>query len=531
MKRDTYSMLTIAQKKIVQIYASLAQANSKLPTRTDLKKKGVSRDMVRSHFGNLEGLEGLARKTFPDHFKSVIDDTRFNTEVFDEMAAVIKGYSRFVITTAVAGCPVHKGFYASLKQYCKKNEALLLILPSDNQLTELAPDLVENEHIVFDMIRLNQNIELSNIKIQAKMIDPLTGLSRFAQRRSFIFASPKQRLQPVAVSNKNMPHVMMTTGAITLPRYHGAKYIQHRTDYIATADHTIGAIVVEVKDSKEYYFRQIQAEPNGSFIDLDKHYSTDGVKKAPRALAVVYGDWHSGVTDALAKQGGAELCALVRPEHLVIHDGFDGRSINHHEIKKKATRARRAAEQRDSLATELLGLKMDLDGHLSPLADRIVFVKSNHDEVIARWLEDASHVNDPKNAALGSKLFAAMVEGHDPLQYALEQLLALECKDKMVWLSRDEDFKLAGIELGAHGDLGPNGATGSLKATEAAYGSSVSGHAHWAAILRNAWQVGTKSKLKQGYNVGPSSWTHTDCIVHANGTRQLINYINGRWKL
>ncbi len=90
---------------------------------------------------------------------------------------------------------------------------------------------------------------------------------------------------------------------------------------------------------------------------------------------------------------------------------------------------------------------------------------------------------------------------------------------------------MADIELGAHGDKGANGARGSLLAMENAYGNSVSGHSHTPEILRGAWQVGTTSLLKLEYVKGPSSWMHTSCLVYPNGSRQLINAINGLWRL
>jgi hypothetical protein len=121
-----------------------------------------------------------------------------------------------------------------------------------------------------------------------------------------------------------------------------------------------------------------------------------------------------------------------------------------------------------------------------------------------------------------------MLDGGDPLKYGVE-MHGLKT-NKVKCLMRDEDFKIARIQLGAHGDLGANGARGSLRAMEAAYGNSVSGHSHSPEILRGAWQCGTSSYLKLSYNRGPSSWMHSSCLVYPNGSRQLINSINGEWK-
>ena len=103
--------------------------------------------------------------------------------------------------------------------------------------------------------------------------------------------------------------------------------------------------------------------------------------------------------------------------------------------------------------------------------------------------------------------------------------------DKVKWLSIDDDYRVEGIQCGAHGHLGANGSRGSLEAMETAYGNSVSGHSHTPQILRGAWCVGTSSLLKLEYNRGASSWLHSSCLIYPGGARQLINCIDGKWKL
>ena len=66
---------------------------------------------------------------------------------------------------------------------------------------------------------------------------------------------------------------------------------------------------------------------------------------------------------------------------------------------------------------------------------------------------------------------------------------------------------------------------------ELAYGSCVIGHIHSPEILRNAFCVGTSTHLSLEYNKGPSSWCNTSCLVHKNGSKQLINCIKGNWRV
>ena len=65
---------------------------------------------------------------------------------------------------------------------------------------------------------------------------------------------------------------------------------------------------------------------------------------------------------------------------------------------------------------------------------------------------------------------------------------------------------------------------------ESSTGPSVTAHAHSPEILREVYRVGTLTNLKLDYNKGPSSWLHTNGVVHNDGTVQLITSINGRWR-
>jgi len=122
-----------------------------------------------------------------------------------------------------------------------------------------------------------------------------------------------------------------------------------------------------------------------------------------------------------------------------------------------------------------------------------------------------------------------VLDGKDPLKESINGRLNKKESKRLYWLKRDSEYKVGGVECGAHGDLGANGSRGSLRGMEKAYGNSITGHSHTAGILRGAWAVGTTSNLKLDYSKGPSSWTHTACLVYKDGSRQLINVIKGKW--
>lgn len=538
------------KNKILTSITKFLKKHKKMPSFEDLKKLDITRDAVKHHFSSLSNIENVIRETHPEAFFDISVEDVLDRNTDKAINKELKKYKRFFITTAVTACEVHDGFYGAIKSYCEQNDAKLLLLiasdpaKSSNEYGSIDKKL-SDETIVLSDVKLNDNIMISTIKLSAKHIDPTTGLDRIGQRAgSFIFASPKQRLQMVATSNIKMPHALMTTGAITKSNYNTNKYMSERTAYIADADHIMGGIIVELDENNLYHFRQVQTRAeDGSFVDIGIRYSNGSEPEEERPAALVLGDWHSGATDEAVRVQTFEMLDFLEPQSLVLHDAFDGASINHHEDGNLISKAVRANRNIDSLETEVNKLALDLLEFVNVRSlAKIYVVKSNHDEFLSKhYLQKAKYVFDAQNHYYSLSLAKAMIEGHDPLEFAvlnhveyyskeIPKVLGL-FKDKVEFLQRDDDLKVADVQLGAHGDKGPNGSRGSLRSIEKAYGQSVTGHSHTPGILRGAWSVGTSSKLKLDYNVGPSSWLNTHCVVYSDGTRQLINIINGKWKL
>ena len=361
---------------LVKTYTRLLKESGLYPGRAELARAGYDRDKIRSYFSNLSILKDAARKwafeegNDPDAFARVIDDDTFTSQNLKLLQDKVKKFKRFVVTTAVVGCPVNKEFLESIHTYCEKKNAMLLVLPAADPASagnwNMDPSL-GRDSIVFGDIQLNSNLFLCSIKLSAKQIDPTTGLDRIGQRNgSFIYASPKQRLKFMPVSNIKHPHAEMTTGAVTLPRYFDIKetvsspYMSERTAYIANHDHVIGAVVVEVTDSKRYHFRQIKADTDGGFVDLAQYYRGKNVS-VMNAEAISMGDWHSGETDPTAVKALRELIEVVKPKKLFVHDGFNGLSINHHERDRQIRRAILAKQGLLNLESELKKFAQDLD--------------------------------------------------------------------------------------------------------------------------------------------------------------------------
>jgi RNase P/RNase MRP subunit p30 len=123
---------SVKKEKLLKEYAKLAKKLKKSPRLADLVDAGYTKDMVGHHFQSLSRLDEEARKAYPDNFYNVTIDCLLNPKATQDLRDTVKGFKRFVITTAVTGCKVDMNFYKSIKTYCKiKDAALLILVASD----------------------------------------------------------------------------------------------------------------------------------------------------------------------------------------------------------------------------------------------------------------------------------------------------------------------------------------------------------------------------------------------------------------
>lgn len=433
---------------------------------------------------------------------------------------------RYIISTVVPGAKPNNAFLKSIDCFIKHNPGTKLKLIESTPLYKVdVPDieLVAKYDFITEDMPLNDHIHLSTIPINPESVDPIMGLERQTQLEgSVIFASPKQRLKSVPSPSNDLPRVIMTPGAVTHPYYRNT-----RRGIMASRDHVAGAIIVEVISGRRYNFRQIQATGSGTFIDLGVRYKPDGTKHKEEAEALTPGDWHAGFTCPKVRTKVLELIKDLSPKYLFLHDFFDGISVNPYVAEKKVTRS---IGSEMSVVAELAMARDDLQSlvaaHKKAGGKQVMVVKSNHDEFLDRWVEEAKYVDDKLNHIIGLRLAIAKAEGKDVLQAGID-LVGPKPLDGVRFLKLDESFLITPkkIECGVHGHKGPNGSRGSNAGLEKSYGNITKGHDHVIEILRGLFSAGTSSILDLGYNKGPSSWVKSICITYRCGSRQLINVI------
>jgi hypothetical protein len=160
----------------------------------------------------------------------------------------------------------------------------------------------------------------------------------------------------------------------------------------------------------------------------------------------------------------------------------------------------------------------------------VIVVASNHNEFLNRYLEEVRLRDDPLNAHTASRLMYQMMDGEDPVEAGLK--IIGKIPKNVLFLKREQDYKVLGWQLGSHGDRGMAGGRGSMVAREFAHGKSITGHSHVPEILRDTVVVGTSTYLNLPYTRGaPSAWMNSNAMLWDNGTVQLVNIIYGKWKL
>lgn len=518
-------------EEILERYSVYVNTYGITPSLKKVQSWGYTSHQINKLFEGMRGLYDTASERYPELFQELVNDTLFTDGSFEELEKKVKGKRRFIITTAVSGKEIHEGFFESLKTYEEYEDAMIIIQPcedvaSRNSIFDYELDRRLREcGLAFKDLYLNEKFFLSSIRVSAKQINPLTGLERLAQAKgSMALASPKQYLNFVANSNTKMPRALMTTGAITVSDYSTDKSMSKRTSYLAEFDHILGAIVVEIEDNKTFHFRQIQASEDGSFYDLGWKYNPDGTVEEVDETTCVFGDTHVGSHCPNVDLCLKDITEYVNAKEIIVHDLFDNRFNNHHDVHKPVTRAIINKQGKSSLIKEGEYAADWLDDW-SELVDKITIVKSNHDEALERYIDEGRWKDDPENLYDALDLVKVRMDGGDPLKFLISEKIGVKNPEKVYWLDRDEDYIVYDIENGAHGDKGGNGSRGSLRGIEKAYYKATVGHSHTAGIWREVYQVGTSTLLKLSYNTGPSSWTNTMCIQYPNSQRQLINII------
>lgn len=451
-----------------------------------------------------------------------------------------KTKKRFIISWGQNDTKIHKGLYENIEAYAKEIDAdIHIILGRYKNPTSIITPKQKSEEIWVEEImkyadanrhEIHKYVSImSDIKIQPTATNPMSGMQGLSGINSCIFGSPKVQMEMIPVLESAKPKMMLTTGAITVKNYTDSK-----SGKKGEFHHTLGFVVVEIKDKDVFFVRQVTADDKtGSFTDL--YYNVDGgkVTKIKSIEAIILGDVHFGHHDQKVIDSTLNFMDKVKPNHVVLHDVFDGDSISHHQMKDPFLQYGKEVNGTNDLKKEIdsvMACLKPFEKHKN-----VVIVRSNHDDFLDRWLKNEDWKKQPtlKNSRLYMQLSDILLEQYAKNPMCVDGVIPTLIKQKypkFITLNRSDSYKVkGGWELGQHGDFGSNGSRGSLLQFRRLNTKIVVGHYHSCGRKDGALAVGTSTKLRVGYNSGPSNWIQAHVIIHEDGKAQHLCFINGEF--
>ncbi|MCH7545667.1 MAG: hypothetical protein IID30_04610, partial [Planctomycetes bacterium] len=116
-------------------------------------------------------------------------------------------------------------------------------------------------------------------------VNPLSGFQVYTGQKSAIFPHVKLCMESVPTSKHEPAKFNYTTGTITM-----RNYIQKGAGLKAEFHHCYGAALVEVDSDGDWFVRQISADSDGTFYDLDVMVKDGEVTTGHRIAGLTLGD-------------------------------------------------------------------------------------------------------------------------------------------------------------------------------------------------------------------------------------------------
>jgi hypothetical protein len=467
----------------------------------------------------------------------------------------------FIFAGAQNDAPIHEEFWANLTAYAAYLDAEIVIGPwtyetqwwAENNPTARAYATELTPYLCFGQMKIGSNFvfcgEMNTLPTASK---PISDLVTYSRGRWAVFPHAKRQLKSVPSTDPNVQaHQVMTSGAVTrpkvIPRKAGVKSIFHQV---------IGATVVQFDDEGDVFCRQVTANEDGSFYDLDAHVADAEVTTGHRVKAMTCADIHVRKLDQLntmavfgwdmrGNEGKYQnsMVEVLNPENIIVHDIFDNEARNNHHVHDNAHSYEMAIRGRDSVEDEVI----QCGDFLARAAgyDRLVIVaEGNHDIALEKYVREGRYRNDGINVRFGLQLEDAYlgyvekrslaidtdmpVPRFSLLEYAIRTKLP-QLSDKVEWCHDGYSHLIDGIEIGNHGFRGANGAKGSVAGFARAGRKMSIGDKHSPEIDEGVYVSGAMN-LRHGYNKGLSGWAVTQTLQYQDGKRALVTLQKGKWR-
>lgn len=520
-------------------------------------KKPFHRRGGRLSVSETSGKTPLATSEGTSQRRTARDSERIHPKKLKRVARPRSGVKRFLLTCAQNNTEIHHEFWRNLQAFAEHVGAQIHVARFTYALNGPSPHLKKSvkaqqreiewakELIPFlseDRTEIAPGLVwCADLDILPTAVRPLSGLESYTGRASGVFPHPKIAMEPVASGKHEGTKHNYTTGTVTQ-----RNYIQRKAGMKAEFHHCYGALMVEVDHTGTWFVRQINADSDGSFQDLDTWVAAGMVSDGHRVEAIYWGDGHDVESNeeavALAFDEGG-IKDQLRPRKDFIGDVISFKSRSHHDRKDPHRMFQRRLQGLGCVRSEAAS---SAGWFIRMMRDycETHSVYGNHERHIGQWLKEADGRFDPVNAefwsAMQSAVFAHIREhGEEPnfLETAIRIAYPNNAFQKrMRFLMEDESVVVCpdhggGIECGMHGDRGPNGARGSVPGFAKSGRKTCIGHVHSSQIRDGVYVAGTFEKMSDNdWTRGQSSWSHSHVVIYPNGKRTIITCYKNKWR-
>ena len=432
---------------------------------------------------------------------------------------------------------VHQGLLDGMRKYAQyieenfKLKVQIVVIPTryrnpttpmedEKSANDLWWDASVDEYLHYNEVKFGDTLidAMARTVPTAKM--PLTGHEPSANGQNYVIGHPRVHVKMMPRFKGERSYVLATTGALTYRNYSKSK-----AGDVAKIHHTYGFLAIEKrKDGTCYAPRAVKANDDGTFTDYKFHYDGKEVVEVGSCKAYIWGDVHHR---ELCEKKDAATRALMNdlePENIILHDVFDGSTVNPHEkddLFIRRLKVKQGLYVIEQEVNECLAFVAELD---QSWPANLYVVQSNHDDFLDRHINNRDWKKDLHNSE-GYLKYALIQQSIDLREHGniFGYLISSNTNGKVKYIPSSQPLKIMGYQCGYHGDHGINGARASVNSFKNVNSKIIHGHGHSPQMIDGVTMVGVSCSLWQYYNSnGMSSWAYADSIIHHSGKNQLI---------
>ena len=441
-----------------------------------------------------------------------------------------------LVTTAQNKTSVNKDFLTNLvayKDYITNElgkETEIVIIPSKyrnptNNIEDEKAKVAEwwedevNDYLFYGKVLFGDTLISCDSHISPTSKNPLDGYEILAENNHVVLGHSKNHFKTLPRFRGDPLRVMSSTGSITSKNYSKSKSGEH-----GSLLHSYGFVVVELKNKEICHIpRNVKVKSDGSFVDINNAVSKDGIFKIDKSLGFVWGDIHAELVNRDFLNVTKELVTKLNPEKSVLHDVFDGATVNPHETKDMFLQRLKITQGKHLLENEVKDC-LDLIEEIKGCCGEVWISESNHDNFLTRYVDNENWKKDLHNSPAYLK-YALISQTVDLREYGniLGYLIWERFGDSVKYMKMGDSMYIADYQVASHGDFSSNGTKGATRGFSRLNLKLIHAHSHSPMLHNNVTCVGVTCEIHQHYNrKGLSSWAYAHSVIHDNGKNQLL---------